>query len=103
MALADWSWTPNGGVEGLGFVRGFALVPHYDDIRKLSWQTSLDKLAPDGLGYLGLDERTGVISSDGDGWQVAGAGAAYWFPRGSSTPVVARHGEPIGLPAEPAG
>ena len=98
MALADWSWTPHGGIAGLGFVSGFAVVPHYDDVRRLSWQAKLDGLAPDGLGYLGLDERTGVIARDGDGWRVAGAGAAYWFARGSATPVVARHGETIGLP-----
>jgi hypothetical protein len=101
MALAEWSWTPRGGIAGLGFVSGFALVPHYDDVRKLSWQANLDGLAPDGLGYLGLDERTGVISGDGDGWRVAGAGAAYWFARGCTTPVVARHGERIGLPMGP--
>ncbi|HSL35135.1 MAG TPA: Type 1 glutamine amidotransferase-like domain-containing protein, partial [Candidatus Limnocylindrales bacterium] len=98
MALADWSWTPQGGVAGLGFVRGFAIVPHYDEVRRLEWQTNLDGLAPDGLGYLGLDERTGVIS-DGGGWTVAGEGAAYWFARGSAEPVVARHGERIDLPA----
>lgn len=97
MALADWSWTPQGGVAGLGFVSGFAIVPHYDEVRRIAWQANLDDLAPDGLGYLGLDERTGVIS-DGTGWAVAGEGAAYWFARGSAEPVVARHGERIGLP-----
>ncbi len=95
MALAEWSWTPKGGVQGLGFVAGIAVVPHYDDIRRLTWQANLDRLAPDGIGYLGLDERTGVISDD-DGWRVAGEGAAYWFPRGRSTPRIARHGEHIG-------
>jgi cyanophycinase-like exopeptidase len=81
-------------VEGLGFVEGVAVVPHYDDIRRMSWQASLDEVAPERLGYLGLDERTGVISDDGT-WLVAGEGAAYWFARGSSTPVIARHGERI--------
>jgi cyanophycinase len=94
MALAEWSWTPKGGVQGLGFVEGVAVVPHYDDIRRLSWQAKLDEVAPDGLGYLGLDERTGVISDNGS-WLVVGEGAAHWFPRGSSTPVIARHGERI--------
>src|SRR2546426_502412 len=53
MALAEWSWTPAGGVRGLGFVGGLAVVPHYDDIRRTSWQRALDQLAPGGIGYLG--------------------------------------------------
>lgn len=98
MVLAEWTWTPQGGIPGLGFVRGLAVVPHYDDIRRVAWQNRLEQVAPAGLGYLGLDERTGVISGDGV-WQVAGQGAAYWFPAGSSAPVVARHGQSLSLPA----
>jgi cyanophycinase-like exopeptidase len=98
MSLAEWSWTAQGGIPGLGFVRGMVVVPHYDDIRRMAWQTNLEKVAPSGLGYLGLDERTGVISN-GSGWRVAGEGAAYWFLPGSSFPVVARHGDPIELPS----
>lgn len=101
MALAEWSWTPHGGMPGLGFVAGIAVVPHYDDIRRLAWQSSLGHVAPAGLGYLGLDERTGVIS-DEDGWQVAGEGAAYWFAAGSSFPIVARHGDRLTLPRRPS-
>jgi cyanophycinase-like exopeptidase len=101
MALADWTWTPDGGIRGIGFVRGLAVVPHYDDIRRTSWQQTLDELAPGGIGYLGLDERTGVISEDGQpttrAWRVAGLGAAYWFARGASEPVVGRHGDVLRL------
>jgi len=102
MALAEWTWTPSGGIHGLGLVGGLAVVPHYDDIRRTSWQVTLDELAPGGIGYLGLDERTGVISlpePDGPGWRVAGAGAAYWFARGESEPRIARHGEVLRLAA----
>jgi cyanophycinase-like exopeptidase len=103
MALADWSWTPGGGVRGLGFVAGLALVPHYDDIRRTSWQEALDRLAPGGIGYLGLDERTGALSdglttAGGRRWRVSGPGAAYWFARGALEPTVARHGETIEIP-----
>jgi cyanophycinase len=102
MALGDWSWTPKGGVRGLGFVAGLALVPHYDDVRRTRWQASLDALAPGGIGYLGLDEQTGVISdgaaNGGHRWRVSGPGAAYWFPRGAREPTVARHGETIDIP-----
>ena len=57
-------------------------------------------IGPRGVGYLGLDERTGVISSADDGgadWIVAGEGAAHWFALGASTPVVARDGERLSL------
>ena len=98
MILAEWSWTPQGGMPGLGFVHGLAVVPHYDDIRRVAWQARLDLVAPAGLGYLGLDERTGVISGE-HGWQVAGEGAAYWFAPGSAAaPVVGRDGDWMSLP-----
>ncbi|HLO35128.1 MAG TPA: Type 1 glutamine amidotransferase-like domain-containing protein [Candidatus Deferrimicrobium sp.] len=103
MALAEWTWTPAGGIRGLGFVRGLAVVPHYDDIRLTAWQNALDELAPGGIGYLGLDERTGVISMpdgrDDNDWRVAGTGAAYWFARGAAEPLVGRHGDVVHLPA----
>jgi cyanophycinase-like exopeptidase len=102
MALAEWSWTATGGVHGLGFVAGLAVVPHYDDIRRTSWQQTLDQLAPGGIGYLGLDERTGALSDglgpSGRHWRVAGPGAAYWFPRGARRPTVARDGQTIDIP-----
>lgn len=98
MVLADWSWTAQGGIPGLGFAPGLIVVPHYDEIRRIEWQGRLDSVAPPGFGYLGLDERTGVISGDGV-WRVAGQGAAYWFPSGSVLPVVAHHGEQIDLPS----
>jgi cyanophycinase-like exopeptidase len=97
MALADWSWTSHGGVRALGFVHGIVVVPHYDEVRRKAWKTGLEKVAPTGLGYLGLDERTGVISGR-RGWRVAGEGAAYWFEPGSSVPVVARDRERLPLP-----
>ena len=103
MGLAEWTWTPHGGVRGLGFVPGIAVVPHYDNVRRTRWQAALDDLAPGGIGYLGLDERTGVIAepngSTGRSWRVAGQGAAHWFARGASSPVIARHGDVLDLPA----
>lgn len=99
MALAEWTWTARGGIHGLGLVKGLAVVPHYDDIRRTAWQAALDDLAPGGIGYLGLDERTGVIGNGSGTWQVAGEGAAYWFARGATEPEIGRHGETLALPA----
>ena len=102
MALAEWSWTPSGGIRALGLVRGVAVVPHYDDVRRTAWQRTLDEIAPGGIGYLGLDERTGVIGaadgSPGRDWRVAGPGAAWWFARGSDQPLVGRDGDVLHLP-----
>ncbi|HUQ77311.1 MAG TPA: Type 1 glutamine amidotransferase-like domain-containing protein [Patescibacteria group bacterium] len=102
MALAEWTWTPAGGIRALGLVHGLAVVPHYDDIRRTAWQRALDDLAPGGIGYLGLDERTGVIAEpngpQGRNWRVAGAGAAWWFARGSSRALVGRNGDVLHLP-----
>jgi cyanophycinase-like exopeptidase len=103
MGLAEWTWTPGGGIRGLGLVRGLAVVPHYDDIRRTAWQETLDGLAPGGIGYLGLDERTGIIcrpaGADARDGQVAGAGAAYWFARGALEPVIGHDGDVLRLPA----
>ncbi len=102
MALAEWTWTPTGGIRALGLVRGLAVVPHYDDVRRTAWQRTLDDLAPGGIGYLGLDERTGVIAEpngpEGRDWRVAGPGAAWWFARGSDEPLVGRDGDVLRLP-----
>jgi hypothetical protein len=59
MALAEWTWTPGGGIRGLGLVGGLAVVPHYDDIRRTSWQVTLDELAPGGIGYLASTSEPG--------------------------------------------
>jgi cyanophycinase len=103
MALAEWTWTSGGGIRGLGLVRGVAVVPHYDDVRRTSWQATLDDLAPGGIGYLGLDERTGVISvpngPDSHDWRVSGEGAVSWFARGAAEPVIGRDGDVLRLPA----
>jgi len=42
---------------------------------------------------------SGAAGSDGRDWRVSVTGAAYWFARGASEPVVARHGAVLRLPA----
>jgi cyanophycinase len=57
--------------QGLGFVPGVSVIPHYD-----AWPEPLSVLialqAPRGSVVLGIDQETAVIGRDG-GWQVHGA------------------------------
>ena len=102
MGLAEWTWTPEGrdararvrpGARGRPALRG-----HPEDLVA----GVIDQLAPGGIGYLGLDERTGILAeANGSGerrWTVTGPGAAWWFARGADEPVVARSGEVLHLP-----
>jgi cyanophycinase-like exopeptidase len=100
MALAEQTWTPMGFQPGLRLVPGVIVVPHFAmfegnlDI----WATAIAELDALRLGRLGLDERTGVISTDGAAgpWHVVGEGRAHWFPFEGER-VVATHGETLVL------
>jgi cyanophycinase len=107
MALATWTWTMEGGMAGLGVVPGLLVVPHADAGR---WASVLERFAgagPDGLGALGLAERTGVVSDgeaiDGGGplrWRVVGEGEVRWRPIESDRPtLVLRDGDLLETPA----
>jgi cyanophycinase len=92
MGLALRTWTPRGWRDGLGLVRGLVVAPHFDTFDRRGWEGTAEALHSAGFGYLGLDERTGVLSygdgpngSGGRPWRVAGQGRAHWFPP---------HGEP---------
>jgi cyanophycinase len=83
MALGPWTWTPHGGVHGLGLVPGVVVVPHVDarswpDIAR-RWGAAL----PAGLHALGLGERTAVIIEPGRPWRVVGEGEVRWLPSGT--------------------
>ena len=97
MALGPLTWTPESLVEGLGIVHGLIVVPHFDTIDLAGYEIQRDALHAMGLGYLGLDERTGVIR-DADGtWRVAGAGRAHWGPPHGEL-VIGSSGAVIELP-----
>ena len=102
MALAPRTWTPRGWLEGLGLVRGLVVVPHYNGFDKRGWEGALAELNAAGLGYLGIDEQTGLLSSPNGAspatWRVVGPGHVEWFPlRGDH--VSGTSGASIPLPA----
>jgi cyanophycinase-like exopeptidase len=107
MALASWTWTSGGGMGGLMVVRGFAVVPH---AKRETWEATAARFvawAPDGLGALGLAERTGVIEeplgpdATHVGWRVVGPGEAFWMPAPGAGTVSARSGERLETPVIP--
>jgi cyanophycinase-like exopeptidase len=102
MALGEQTWTPEGFRPGLRLVPGLIVVPHFAMFESsLSmWAAAIDELDAARLGRLGLDERTGVISTDGakGPWHVFGEGRAHWFPFEGEL-VVAVHGETLELAA----
>jgi cyanophycinase len=98
MALASLTWTPREVIEGLGLVHGFIVVPHFDKFDSARYSSQRDALRAMGLGYLGLDERTGVIRDAAGTWRVAGVGRAHWGPP-TGEPVIASNGDVVPLPS----
>jgi cyanophycinase-like exopeptidase len=103
MALAAWTWTPNGGMPGLGLVPGIGVAPHAD---AASWRQAVARYGaavPLDLGFVGLAERTAVIvpGTAGEPWRVVGEGEVRWLSAAAraagEAPVVLRDGETIGL------
>lgn len=102
MALARWTWTPNGGVKGLGLVPGLVVVPHAD---AASWDATVQRFggsAPAGLGGLGLAERTAAITDDASvdpvRWRVVGQGEVRWLPALGGQTEVFRSGDTFATP-----
>ncbi len=100
MALAEWTWTPGGGLPGLGLVPGVIVAPHTDAD---SWSTSVARFGaevPRHLAVLGLGERTAVIvQGDRGPWTVVGEGEVRWLSiaaraRGDG-PIIAREGDRV--------
>src|SRR5256714_1079905 len=92
---------PLGWLDGLGLVHGLVVVPHYEKFDPRGWEATLDELRAAGLGYLGIDERTGVVSSPNGSaattWRVVGPGRVQWFPLDGER-VSGTSGETIPLP-----
>jgi len=84
MALGPRTWTPRGWLNGLDLVHGLVVVPHFNGFDPRGWESTVVELNAAGLGYLGIDERTGVLSSPNGKatatWRVVGPGHVEWFP-----------------------
>jgi cyanophycinase len=105
MALASWSWAPNGGIEGFRVAPGILVIPHMDEER---WATNVDRLAlhaPADFGILGIPERTAAITDDVHAdpivWRVVGEGEVRWLPGSGERTMVARAGR--AFESRPAG
>ena len=106
MALAPWTWTPAGGLEGLGLVPGLVVVPHAN---ASSWDATVERFgasAPAGLGALGLAERTAAITEDPTTdpvrWRVVGQGEVRWLARRGEGTAVFRAGDAFETPGHAA-
>jgi cyanophycinase-like exopeptidase len=93
MALGGWTWTPDGGLPGLGIVPDLVIAPHataasWDDAAR-RWGSHL----PVGMSALGLEERTAVVIEEGRPWRIVGEGEARWLRAGTSAPIVYLDGD----------
>jgi len=75
MALAERCWTPEGFIDGLDLLHGYAVLPHFRPGRQAAWRSGDPRDAR--LWWLGLDEQTLVIGRPGGTWRVAGRGRAH--------------------------
>ncbi len=91
MVLGGWTWTPLGARRALGLVPGVAVLPHHDDRRLVAWRAAVARAggaAAAGIGWVGLDEATGIVSEPGSGdWTVRGPGLARWYAPGATEPT----------------
>jgi cyanophycinase-like exopeptidase len=101
MALAGWTWTRDGGMEGLGVVPGIGVAPHADAASWAQVVARYGAAVPSDLDFIGLAERTGVIvpPEAGEPWLVVGEGEARWSSAAARSagapPRVVRSGERI--------
>ena len=82
---------PGGGdgrdrwVEGLGIAGNVCVLPHHERRNPAEVYSELRWSAPEGIVYLGIDARTGVVGHPGN-WRVSGFGNVVVY-RGSDYEV----------------
>ena len=79
-------------VEGLGIAPNICVLPHHERRNPAEVSTELRWSAPEGIVYLGIDARTGVVGGPGN-WRVTGFGNVTVY-RGSDYEVFSA-GEPL--------
>lgn len=62
-------------VEGLGIAPNICVLPHDERRNPAEVSAELRRAAPEGIVYLGIDARTGVVGGPGN-WRVTGFGNA---------------------------
>lgn len=77
----------NRWVEGLGIAPNICVLPHHEGRNPAEVATELRWSAPEGVIYLGIDARTGVVGGP-DRWRVTGFGNVVVY-RGSDYDVFA--------------
>ena len=98
MAMAPWTWTPDGGTAGLDVVPGIAVRPHADAATWASVAERFGAGAPAGLGVLGIAGADGGDHDDPSAdpivWHVVGEGEIRWqAARGGPTVVTPPGGD----------
>ena len=75
MVMGSMMRRPSAGgwVEALGLVPGVAVLPHHERRDQAETSQELQRSAPSGLTYLGIDARTGCLGTPGN-WRVVGFG-----------------------------
>jgi cyanophycinase-like exopeptidase len=78
MALCDVYWDSGVWEKGLGLLKGFVVLPHYEYVAGRFSPDRLRKDLPSGYVILGLDDSTGVII-EGQQARVVGPGSVTVF------------------------
>ena len=75
MVMGSMMRGPRGGgwVESLGLAPGVAVLPHHERRDHADTSQELQRTAPSGLTFLGIDARTGCLGTTGN-WRVVGFG-----------------------------
>lgn len=84
MVLCEWYYNPETSrIEpGLGLVPNACVIPHHNTFGR-GWAPRLITLLPSAT-LLGIDERTGMLSSGDGNWQVYGQGSVTCYRDGGA-------------------